>query len=46
MEFKKMIEVMVAAVNALDNNEIADDLMEVATTCEELWSNEIQEEEE
>ena len=36
---------MVAAVNALGNNEIADDLMEVATTCEELWANEIQEEE-
>ena len=45
MERSKMIEVMVAAVNALGDNEIADDLMDVATLLECEWANEISEEE-
>lgn len=46
MKRSKMITVMVAAVNALGNNEIADDLMDVTTLLEEEWSNEIEDEDE
>ena len=42
----EMIAIMVAVVNALGNNEIADDLMDVATLLEEEWANEIKEENE
>lgn len=41
MNRNEMITVMVAAVNALGNNEIANDLMDVATLLEEEWANEI-----
>lgn len=44
MKRSEMITVMVAAVNALDNNEIADDLMDVATLLEEEWADEIENE--
>lgn len=46
MNRSEMIKIMVAAVNALGNNEIADDLMDVATLLEEEWANEIEDENE
>lgn len=46
MNRSEMITVMVAAVNALGDNEIADDLMAVTTLLEEEWINEIEDEDE
>lgn len=46
MNRSEMITIMVAAVNALGNNEIADDLMDVATLLEEKWADEIKDENE
>lgn len=45
MKRSKMIEVMIAAVSALGNNEIADDLMNVASILEYEWTDEIKNEE-
>ena len=46
MNRSEMITIMVSAVNALGNNEIADDLMDVATLLEGEWENEIKDENE